>query len=583
MSQSEDDKALFSHIHEALTEVLLSDATDEGIAKLEPLLAANPRAQEIYLRYITETDILRAWGLSNAQDTSSIDLDVDPQAMLEILREAGVLDSQVQVESEPGALAAELLKIGEHPILSPPRSISTYAIPAAVFSIAAVLVLTLSLMLRPADQNDLVVSPNKSSRATVKRPQVATIIDTINAELTAFADTDEQVIAEETDRELMPSRQAPSLYNSGARLTTGRFKLTAGLVQLRFYSGAEAILEAPLEIILHGENRAELVQGKLVGRVPPKASGFTVETSLAKIVDLGTEFGVEASFEAKELQVHVFDGEVSLSSSSKSGEDLQAGRPISLVAGQAAVVDSKRDAIIKMVEHDLFTRRLPTTIKYVGVDEGAGRRLRSQAGTKPLDVDRDDLYGSAGYYFFNIKDIVAHKGYVPANANLLFEKPKFLKESLGFPDGLAASQGVFSVGGREEYLDMIDPRARSNGGASVIKSGVLTYPLDAENPQGAKAGSEVEICRLALGNNLPTSGLRLGVFTDNADLPETVPAEIRVRINDVEARVATQSRDLDGDIYLFDIQRAREGDVIEIHLRVTDKFASIGGITFDVP
>jgi hypothetical protein len=57
--------------------------------------------------------------------------------------------------------------------------------------------------------------------------------------------------------------------------------------------------------------------GHLSAQVPPAAIGFTVETPTAKIVDLGTEFGVSANATASE--VHVFKGEVLVTAAKADG------------------------------------------------------------------------------------------------------------------------------------------------------------------------------------------------------------------------------------------------------------------------
>ncbi len=49
--------------------------------------------------------------------------------------------------------------------------------------------------------------------------------------------------------------------------------------------------------------------GQMRVHVPPHARGFKLMTPDAKVVDLGTEFGLKVSDSGKS-DVHVFDGEV---------------------------------------------------------------------------------------------------------------------------------------------------------------------------------------------------------------------------------------------------------------------------------
>lgn len=110
--------------------------------------------------------------------------------------------------------------------------------------------------------------------------------------------------------------------------------IAAGIVELKLSQGATLLIEGPAEWIIDGDNSATLKRGKLVAEVPAKAVGFAVETPTARVVDLGTEFGVELD-EQGATQVHVYRGAVSTSSTTSVGV-----KPITrLVAGQSIKVD----------------------------------------------------------------------------------------------------------------------------------------------------------------------------------------------------------------------------------------------------
>lgn len=80
----------------------------------------------------------------------------------------------------------------------------------------------------------------------------------------------------------------------GARISTAdNLSLNQGLVALMFDNGARVILEAPVVCRILTEDRIRLTYGKLYAVVPPDATGFSVYTPNTKIIDLGTEFGVE--------------------------------------------------------------------------------------------------------------------------------------------------------------------------------------------------------------------------------------------------------------------------------------------------
>ncbi|TWT40641.1 LamG-like jellyroll fold domain-containing protein [Botrimarina hoheduenensis] len=99
-------------------------------------------------------------------------------------------------------------------------------------------------------------------------------------------------------------------HRKGAPLPVGSLSIESGLVQVDFYSGAIAVLEGPAQLELISANRAELTSGKLRARVPTRARGFTIATASGEVVDLGTEFAVEAPDGDAPGQLHVIDGEV---------------------------------------------------------------------------------------------------------------------------------------------------------------------------------------------------------------------------------------------------------------------------------
>ena len=86
-------------------------------------------------------------------------------------------------------------------------------------------------------------------------------------------------------------------------------KLTAGLAEITFDSGARVILEGPADLELVSTDSAHLHSGRLVGRVPPEASGFAVKTPSTTVVDIGTEFGLQVA-QSGTAEVIVFEGEV---------------------------------------------------------------------------------------------------------------------------------------------------------------------------------------------------------------------------------------------------------------------------------
>lgn len=91
--------------------------------------------------------------------------------------------------------------------------------------------------------------------------------------------------------------------------TPGPWKLESGVAELRTSAGAIVTLQGPAEFIWRTAGLMELRSGLLQATVPAQASGFTVDTKAARIVDIGTRFGVRAD-STHPTEVHVFEGHV---------------------------------------------------------------------------------------------------------------------------------------------------------------------------------------------------------------------------------------------------------------------------------
>jgi hypothetical protein len=87
--------------------------------------------------------------------------------------------------------------------------------------------------------------------------------------------------------------------------------LLSGVVQFDMSGGAAVVVEGPSEITLKGPDALYLRQGKAAVRVAEGGKSFVVDTPAMHVIDLGTEFGVEATASGEE-QVMVFDGSVAL-------------------------------------------------------------------------------------------------------------------------------------------------------------------------------------------------------------------------------------------------------------------------------
>jgi hypothetical protein len=115
----------------------------------------------------------------------------------------------------------------------------------------------------------------------------------------------------------------------------GTYKLQSGIVEIELYSGAVVTIEAPAAFTLADHQCVRMENGRMAAHVPKRAIGFRVETASATVVDLGTDFAVEA-VSGKNSEVHVFNGEVRIN---LHGSKAISARPLHLTSGKAARID----------------------------------------------------------------------------------------------------------------------------------------------------------------------------------------------------------------------------------------------------
>jgi len=138
----------------------------------------------------------------------------------------------------------------------------------------------------------------------------------------------------------------PTRPEPGDRLAAGGLTLRQGIAEIRLANGVDLLLEAPAHLEIIDVANSALHAGRVVVRVPPTATGYAVDTPKARVVDLGTEFGVDVQADG-ETVVQVFAGTVvaELKTPDPSGQRnrrLVAGETVHIAASD--VVELQRVA-----------------------------------------------------------------------------------------------------------------------------------------------------------------------------------------------------------------------------------------------
>lgn len=129
----------------------------------------------------------------------------------------------------------------------------------------------------------------------------------------------------------------------GSAVSPGVLKFRSGTISLGFYSGARVVLEGPAAVELVSADLVRLDYGKLTAKVPPPAEGFTVVNNGLRVVDRGTQFGMNVSGNGG-CEVHVFDGEVELQGEvpESASRELFEGDGVSIREGRATPITADR-------------------------------------------------------------------------------------------------------------------------------------------------------------------------------------------------------------------------------------------------
>ena len=142
---------------------------------------------------------------------------------------------------------------------------------------------------------------------------------------------------------------SPADMGVGTFVSSGQdLELLKGRAIITFASGAKLLLEGPTSLHLESASNVRLLDGRVAAKVPRHAVGFTVTSSLARVVDLGTEFSLALRAE-KSFDLHVFEGLVELQLDKRFGKAVHKPAYVSAVH---AVTFDVRAADIKAIEFE---------------------------------------------------------------------------------------------------------------------------------------------------------------------------------------------------------------------------------------
>jgi hypothetical protein len=184
----------------------------------------------------------------------------------------------------------------------------------------------------------------------------------------------------------------------GARLLSrwavgDRLQLKDGAIELTFDAGAQVTIFGPADFEITSPTSITCKTGRVTAVVDERGKGFVIHTPRAKVVDLGTQFGLNVS-EKGETEVVVFQGTVDMSDASGGPgaptRRLRQGEALLLNnAGQfQRVVAVQRNDFLTAVDD---TRRRPAEPVIANVHDN----LRTAEGIKSYQIVRGGLEDDA--------------------------------------------------------------------------------------------------------------------------------------------------------------------------------------------
>ena len=245
------DRDLVGRIHDLVVRIQSATATSDDRAALDELVRDSSEARRIFRDYMNDTALLRWQSAGSPSDVAR-----------ELAEGSPVFERRASRRLALAAMAG-LVVIGL----------------VAAF---------LSPIWRRADE----ISP---AVATSPRAQASTGVATV------------------TRVHGVHWKSAAVVWPELSRLRIGDvLRFEAGEVSLVFDSGVEVSIRGPAEFEVRATDRAFSRLGLITARVGRDGSGFTIETPVATVVDLGTEFVVGVS-PSGSTDVAVFSGLVDLS------------------------------------------------------------------------------------------------------------------------------------------------------------------------------------------------------------------------------------------------------------------------------
>ncbi len=389
------DDALLMEISHILIRARDNSVDAEDFSRLQHLLKTRAQAREYYFDMVSSFVVLE-----EMQDLLANEEDEKVMELLTALAENEKTAAAVTIESEAEEASAAGCAVS--PV---PKKRNKLSLALLILSSAALFFILFVLHF---------LSP-------VERVQVATVTDSIGARWTGLSPVPETGTRLETNAEPM--------------------LLAEGIVKIHCDSGIQMVVEGPCQFSFITAMEVHLQYGRLFATVSNTGRGFTVTTEQARIIDLGTEFGVQTLPDGS-TELHVYKGKTALVAGSREDQK----RVIDVLAGMARRIDSIRSEVQEIgLKKELFVQHIASEYNLVwrGQPLSLACVVSGGDGFSGGDVKTgiDPATGLVGGRVVQAFNRLGHEGYHPVH-------PRRFIDGVFIPDGGPGGVPVSSAGHR---------------------------------------------------------------------------------------------------------------------------------------
>ncbi|TWU38828.1 FecR protein [Novipirellula aureliae] len=326
MNPRQEHSQRFDQVHELVTKLLEGTATEAEQQQLQEAVINDCEVRLEYIRYI--------------QEVSHIASRLVPPQTTDIHSKAMVLEAFKISEDAPFNHATSPSIAGAHRPKLPYSWIGTAAVTAAILLVILSFQLGVGRVDLDPSKTESIAHSTQShphdSQAPDHGKEVATLLQGTNVIWDSL------------------HRSVEDLH----RISIGQtLCIHEGSLKLVFDTGVEALVLAPCLIEIQDRDRVYCSYGRIAAKANDSGIGFMIDTPVARVTDLGTEFGVSIS-DSGDTEVAVFKGKVNVGPNPTLQQNKNATpvRGQRLVQGQATLVG--RDGQSRRV-FSIDNQRLP--------------------------------------------------------------------------------------------------------------------------------------------------------------------------------------------------------------------------------